>query len=73
MGLATRRRTRAVLALLAVAALASAVDGVHLWRQHRWNLAIAADPPVAAGGTAPPSCNSHSPTQTRPAAPLKTP
>ncbi|GAB4567926.1 MAG: hypothetical protein Tsb007_43020 [Rhizobacter sp.] len=53
MGLTTRRRTRAVLALLAVAALASAVDGLHLWRQHRWNLAIAADPPVAAGGTAP--------------------
>ena len=47
MGLTTRRRTRAVLALLAVAALASAVDGVHLWRLQRWNVDIAADPPLA--------------------------
>jgi mxaK protein len=54
MGLATRRRTRIVLAVLAVAAVATALDGVHLWRQHGWNAAIAAEPPPAGSEAAPP-------------------
>ena len=53
MGLATQRRTRIVLVVLAVAALASAIDGVHLWRQHGWNAAITAEPPVASSGAVP--------------------
>jgi len=47
MGVITRRRTRIVLAVLVVAAVAAMADGTHLWRLHRWNTAIAADPPVA--------------------------
>lgn len=54
MGLSTRRRTRIVLGVLVVAALALAVDGAHLWRQQQWNEAIAADPPKPAGSDAPP-------------------
>jgi mxaK protein len=54
MGLATRRRTRIVLAVLAAAALAAVADSLHLWRQRQWNVAIAADPPVA-GGSSPPA------------------
>jgi len=54
MGLATKRRTRIVLAVLAAAALAASVDSAHLWRQRQWNVAIAADPPVA-GGSSPPA------------------
>lgn len=53
MGLATRRRTRVVLAVLAAATVAAAVDGVHLWRQRQWNEAIAADPPQPGGGASP--------------------
>lgn len=54
MGLSTRRRTRIVLVVLVLAVLALAVEGVHLWRQQRWNVAIAAEPPVPAGSDAPP-------------------
>jgi len=53
MGMTTQRRTRLVIAVLAVAALAALADGVHLWRLQRWNAAIAAQPPVAAGSAAP--------------------
>jgi len=54
MGLMTpQRRTRTVIAVLALAALAALVDGVHLWRLQRWNAAIAAEPPVAVAGTPP--------------------
>ena len=42
MGLATRPRTRAVLALLAVVALAAAIDGALLWRTQQRNAQIAA-------------------------------
>lgn len=38
---ASRRLTRAVLALLAVLALAAAADGVRVWQQIRWNRLIA--------------------------------
>jgi mxaK protein len=54
MGLSTRRRTRIVLGVLAVAAVAGAVDSAHLCRQQQWNEAIAADPPVPGGTGAPP-------------------
>ena len=40
MGLSSRRLTRWVLAVLALLALAAAVDGARLWRQQRWNEAI---------------------------------
>ena len=40
MGLSSRRRTRAVLGLLAVVAAAAAIDGAYTWRQHRWNESI---------------------------------
>ncbi|MGY4831078.1 MxaK protein [Sphaerotilaceae bacterium SBD11-9] len=53
MGLATRRRTRIVLAVAAAAVVAVLADGVHLWRLQRWNSAIAARPPVAGGTDAP--------------------
>lgn len=53
MGLAAKRRTRIVLTVLAAAVLAAVVDSARLWRQHHWNVAIAADPPVA-GGSSPP-------------------
>ena len=53
MGLATQRRTRIVLAVLAIAALATATDTVRLWRQHQWNAAITANPPVGDGNGAP--------------------
>jgi len=49
MGLNTQRRTRIVLGVLVIAAVAALVDGVHLWRLHRLNAAIAADPPVSVG------------------------
>ena len=41
MGLATRRRTRWVLALLALAVLAALVDAVVLWRAAQTNVLIA--------------------------------
>ncbi|HET7793964.1 MAG TPA: MxaK protein [Rhizobacter sp.] len=44
----TRRRTRVVLGVAAVAVVAALLDGAYLWRLQRWNVAIAADPPVAA-------------------------
>jgi len=53
MGLATRRRTRIVLVVFAMAAVAVVVDSVHLWRQQQWNEAIAAEPPVASGSSPP--------------------
>jgi mxaK protein len=56
MGLMTpQRRTRLVIAALALAALAAVLDGVHLGRLQRWNAAIAAAPPVAVGGGTPPA------------------
>ena len=54
MGLATKRRTRAVLALLAVVLAAMAFDAARLWQQHRWNTTIAAGVPAAAASAAPP-------------------
>ncbi len=51
----SRRRTRFVLALLAVALLATAADGLHLWRQHRMNVAIAEGAPQAKAADAPPA------------------
>jgi len=53
MGVSTQRRTRIVLVMLTVAAVAALTDGVHLWRLHRWNAAIAANPPVAQGNPPP--------------------
>ncbi|NKI97819.1 MxaK protein [Rhizobacter sp. SG703] len=47
MGVITRRRTRIVLGVLVVAAVAMLADSLHLWRLQRWNDAIAADPPLA--------------------------
>jgi mxaK protein len=41
MALATRRRTRVVIAVLALALLGAIVDGVRWWRAERWNDAIA--------------------------------
>ena len=55
MALATRRRTRAVLVLLAALLAAAAVDGWH-WRQSaRWNEAIASGrlPPPGTPGLPP--------------------
>ncbi|HSN33581.1 MAG TPA: hypothetical protein VLU41_12920 [Ideonella sp.] len=42
MALATRRRTRLALALLAVLLVAAGIDGWRWWRAARWNDAIAA-------------------------------
>ncbi|MDM0073292.1 MxaK protein [Variovorax sp. J2P1-59] len=53
MGVSTRRRTRVVLVLLAVVAVAAAIDGAHAWRQHRWNEAIVSGPLPAQGQDAP--------------------
>ncbi len=41
MGLATRRRTRAVLVLLVLLAVAAAFDAARTWRQQQWNERIA--------------------------------
>jgi len=41
MGLASRRRTRAVWVLLALVSAAAATEGIRAWRQHRWNQLIA--------------------------------
>lgn len=40
MGLSSRRLTRAVLVLLALLAVAAAIDAALLWRQLRWNEVI---------------------------------
>jgi mxaK protein len=40
MGMSSQKRTRAVLGLLAVVAIAAAIDGAHTWRQQLWNQAI---------------------------------
>jgi len=49
MGLSARRISRVALALLAVLALAAAVDGAHLWRQQRWNERVASGAPPPPG------------------------
>ena len=53
MGLSRRRSTRAALALLALLAVAAAVDGTRLWRHTGWNALIASGQPppeaLAAG------------------------
>jgi mxaK protein len=51
MGLATRRRTRIVLALLALAVAAALLDGAALWRATQMNASIQAGslPPEAPG------------------------
>jgi mxaK protein len=54
MGLATTRRTRIVIALLALAVAAAAFDGATLWRAAQTNAAIAAgEPPPEAPGQPP--------------------
>ena len=54
MGLATRRRTRIVLALLALAVAAALFDGAALWHAAQTNAAIAAGaPPPEAPGQPP--------------------
>ena len=42
MGLATRRRTRAVLVLLVLLAVVAALDAARTWGQQQWNERIAA-------------------------------
>jgi mxaK protein len=53
MGLATKRRTRVVLWLLALLIAVAAVDAARTWRQQRWNEAIAQATPVADAGVVP--------------------
>ena len=56
MGMSSRRTTRAVMLLLALATVAAVIDGVGLWRQQRWNDLIVSDPgaaPVTGPVTAP--------------------
>ena len=53
MGMSSRRRTRAVLGLLAVIAVAASVDGTLTWRQHLWNEAIVSGPLAAEGTNVP--------------------
>jgi mxaK protein len=51
MGLTSRRRTRVVIALLALLATAATVDGVRIAGQQRWNRLIASGSvPAAASG-----------------------
>lgn len=54
MGLATRRRTRWMLALLAVAVLAGLVDAVILWRAAQTNALIASGRTIADAPGQPP-------------------
>jgi mxaK protein len=54
MGLATRRRTRIVLALLALAVAAALFDAVALWRAAHVNAQIEAGQPVAEAPGQPP-------------------
>ncbi|MDM0103471.1 MxaK protein [Variovorax sp. J22R24] len=42
--MSSQRRTRAVLGLLAVVAVAAAIDGAYAWRQHLWNESIVSGP-----------------------------
>ncbi|RZL93455.1 MAG: MxaK protein [Variovorax sp.] len=48
----SQRRT--VLGLLAVVAVAAAIDGAHTWRQHLWNESIVSGALPAEGRDAPP-------------------
>jgi mxaK protein len=48
MGLATRRRTRVVIGLLAVVALAAVADATLLWQARRDNLRIASGEAIAS-------------------------
>ena len=50
MGLSGRRTTRTVLVLLVLVVVAVAIDGALLWRQQRWNEAIASGKLPAADG-----------------------
>ncbi len=54
MGLGSKRRTRAVLVLLALTLAVAAIDGVRTWRQQRWNDLISAGPLPAEGSDLPP-------------------
>ncbi len=54
MGLATRSRTRWVLAMLALAVLAAAFDAVTLWRAAQINALIASGQPIADAPSQPP-------------------
>jgi mxaK protein len=54
MVLSTRRRTRAVLVVLAVVAVAAAVDASRWWTQSRWNDEIASGAPGATERKQPP-------------------
>ena len=54
MGLATRRRTRAVLVLLALLAAAATFDGARTWQQQRWNERIASGQLPPEGAELPP-------------------
>jgi len=54
MVLATRRRTRVVLALLALVAAAALVDGVRLWRTAQNNALIASRATIAEAPGQPP-------------------
>lgn len=53
MGLSSRRRTRAVLVLLVLLAVAAAIDAAHLWRQVRWNEVIVSGAALAQGQEVP--------------------
>ncbi len=53
MGLATQRRTRIVLGLLALLLAVAAADATRTWRQQRWNDAITTGAPVADAKAAP--------------------
>ncbi len=55
MGLASRARTRTVLLLLVLTALAAAIDGLLLWRTQQHNEAIAAGRVAAERGGTPPA------------------
>ena len=62
MGLATRRRTRVVLGLLALAVAAALFDAVGLWRAAQVNAQIEAGQPVADAPGQPPElrfANAH--------------
>lgn len=53
MGLSSRRRTRVVLVLLALLAVAAAIDAAIYWRQQRWNEVIVSGPLPAQGQDVP--------------------
>ena len=50
----SRRRTRAVLVLLALLAIGASIDAVQLWRQERWNALIATGQVADADKDGPP-------------------